>query len=362
MENTSIRVLAVDDDQDLLQSYQYLLEVEGHTVVTALDSRQAEAALQQQVFDVALVDLKIKAEDGLELAGRLRSMDPLLQIVIITAFPSYQTAVRAMKLGAFDYLSKTSDAESVVETVEEAHAQRDLLVADLESRENRAGDIHLTVICDNTLIMKGWLSLAADSQLFNIQSYANNIPLFMKNRPERAPDLIMLCATCNAAETEAGVEEVMRLRQELPEAKIVVFNNELDDDQMIRLLKIGVYGFFDRNLSEGETERFIGLIHKGETVAPRRIMGRVIDELSDLYVSREIRQVRLPDDDTPALTDREKEIIRFIARGLKNKEIADLLFISPVTVKTHITHIFRKLGVGSRLQAVNRAYELNLVP
>lgn len=362
MEKNNIRILAVDDDRDLLESYQYLLEVEGHSVVTALDSRQAEAAMQQHVFDVALVDLKIKAEDGLDLAGRLRSIDPLLQIVIITAFPSYQTAVRAMKLGAFDYLSKTSDAESVVETVEEANAQRELQVAEIESKGNRAGDISLTIICDNTLMMKGWLFLASDSQLFNIQSYTNNIPLFLKNRPDKAPDLIMLCATCNAADTETGIEEVMRLRQEIPDAKIVVFNNELDDEQMTRLLKIGVYGFFDRNLSEAETERFIGLIHKGETVAPRRIMGRVIDELSDLYVSREIRQAQPPGEHMPQLTEREKEIVRFIARGLKNKEIADLLFISPVTVKTHITHIFRKLGVGSRLQAVNRAYELNLVP
>ena len=103
---TPLAALVIDDERNIRTTLTVCLEDLGCTVTAAASAAQALAALDREPFDLAFLDLKLGAESGLELLPRLRSKSPDLDVVIITAYAAIETAVEAMKRGAFDYLPK----------------------------------------------------------------------------------------------------------------------------------------------------------------------------------------------------------------------------------------------------------------
>ncbi|WP_285260706.1 sigma-54-dependent response regulator transcription factor AlgB [Halopseudomonas bauzanensis] len=100
------RILLVDDEPAILRTFRYCLEDEGYTVATASSGDQAQALVQGQVFDLCFLDLRLGADDGLEVLTRLRMLAPWMRVVIVTAHSAIDTAVNAMQTGAADYLVK----------------------------------------------------------------------------------------------------------------------------------------------------------------------------------------------------------------------------------------------------------------
>jgi DNA-binding NtrC family response regulator len=100
------RVLIVDDEWIVCESYKAVLTEEGYSVRTALNGRDALAASRSERFDVVLADLKMPDMDGLEVTRELKREDPQVQVLIITGYPTPQSADQARRLGVFDYLSK----------------------------------------------------------------------------------------------------------------------------------------------------------------------------------------------------------------------------------------------------------------
>ena len=101
-----MNILVIDDDASLRRTLRASLEVLGHEAVEARDSAQALDLLSRRAFDTALLDLRLAQERGLDLLPRLLTLAPGLQIVVVTAYATIETAVEAMRRGAFDYLPK----------------------------------------------------------------------------------------------------------------------------------------------------------------------------------------------------------------------------------------------------------------
>ena len=101
-----MNILVIDDDTSLRRTLRTALEVLGHQAVEAPDSAQALATLSRRPFDLALLDLHLGEEAGLDLLPQLLRMAPGLQVVVVTAYATIETAVEAMRRGAFDYLPK----------------------------------------------------------------------------------------------------------------------------------------------------------------------------------------------------------------------------------------------------------------
>ncbi|MBW2315355.1 MAG: sigma-54-dependent Fis family transcriptional regulator [Deltaproteobacteria bacterium] len=110
------RVLLVDDEPLLLRSLARILRAEGHEVLSAASVAEAERHLGDPRLDVALVDLFLGSEDGLELLGRVKDARPELELVMMTGHATVETAVGAMRRGAFDYLAKPFDDPHRVST------------------------------------------------------------------------------------------------------------------------------------------------------------------------------------------------------------------------------------------------------
>jgi DNA-binding NtrC family response regulator len=117
-------LLLIDDDPGVLRGLQIWLESEGFRVCAAADWRSAEAVVNTTAVDVALVDYRLQGTDGIAVAKKLHGRDPHLKIIIMTGFPDHTTAVQSIKAGAYDYLSKGTSNERILEIIKAAVSER----------------------------------------------------------------------------------------------------------------------------------------------------------------------------------------------------------------------------------------------
>ena len=128
------RILVVDDEPDMVENLVRLLRREGHRCSSAVEAKKGFELLEGQHPDLLLTDLKMPEMDGMELLRRAHAMDPVLPVIMITAFSTIESAVAAIKEGAFDYLPKTVTADQLRVSVERALRHRRL---QLENRNLR---------------------------------------------------------------------------------------------------------------------------------------------------------------------------------------------------------------------------------
>jgi two-component system, NtrC family, response regulator GlrR len=120
MEKAAVKPLIVDDDRNLLELMKMRLESSGYAVTTVPDEDEAKAAVMAQAFDLAILDLQLVRQDGISLMEELRRVAPGMPAIILTAHGSIESAVDAMKRGAFTYLTKPFDARKLIPQVERA--------------------------------------------------------------------------------------------------------------------------------------------------------------------------------------------------------------------------------------------------
>ena len=123
------RVLVVDDEEGIRSFVAESLERDGHDVVTAADGKAALAAAREEPFDVVITDLRMPEVDGMTVVRTLRTEQPDVELVVLTAFGEVATAVEAMKLGVLDYLQKP---------LQSPRAVRELVMRALDRREGLA--------------------------------------------------------------------------------------------------------------------------------------------------------------------------------------------------------------------------------
>jgi len=114
------RILIVDDETVVRESLQSWFDSEGYEIGVAAGGREALLAIQRKQFDLALLDIKMPGMDGIELQKKLREADPELTVIIMTGYASVETAVEALKAGAYDYITKPIDPDELVHLVANA--------------------------------------------------------------------------------------------------------------------------------------------------------------------------------------------------------------------------------------------------
>jgi DNA-binding NtrC family response regulator len=114
------RILIVDDELVVRDSLQKWFDAEGYETGSAASGREALLMVQQKHYDLALLDIKMPGMDGMELQKRLREADPDLTVIIMTGYASVETAVQALKAGAYDYITKPIDPDELVHLVSNA--------------------------------------------------------------------------------------------------------------------------------------------------------------------------------------------------------------------------------------------------
>ncbi|MEF8824677.1 MAG: response regulator [Desulfohalobiaceae bacterium] len=132
-----VKILLVDDDQTLLEYLAKRLQREGLSARPTFSGEEALEVVVDEDFDVAVVDLKMPGMDGVETQRRLKEVLPLLQCVVLTGYSSIDSALKSGQQGAYDYLFKPVDYESLVASIREAfERKRELEKAEMERAEN----------------------------------------------------------------------------------------------------------------------------------------------------------------------------------------------------------------------------------
>ena len=154
-----------------------------------------------------------------------------------------------------------------------------------------------------------------------------------------------------------GIEATRYITEDpdLDAVSVVVLTTFEIDDYVFGALRAGASGFLLKDVDAGELHDAVRAVAGGDSLLAPAVTRRVIDELTRRESPAPIGAERLD-----VLTDREREVVRLAARGLNNDEIADDLFMSPLTAKTHISRSMIKLGVRDRTQLVVLAYETGL--
>jgi two-component system, NtrC family, response regulator AlgB len=131
-----MRILVVDDEKNIRQAMATALEVMDHEVATASTAQEALRRMEAGPFQVILLDLKLQQDSGLDLLGEISRRDPNASVVIVTAYASIETAVEAMRRGAFDFLAKPCTPEQVRQVLDRVEQTRRLQnrVLELETR------------------------------------------------------------------------------------------------------------------------------------------------------------------------------------------------------------------------------------
>ena len=191
--------------------------------------------------------------------------------------------------------------------------------------------------------LKGYLDLQDD---VDVVAEASNGREGVEKALELHPDVIMMDIVMPEMN---GIEATLAILKEWPEAKILILTSYLDNEKIYPVLDAGAKGYMLKTSSADDILRAVRKVAKGELAIETEVSQKVEYHRNHIELHEE-------------LTARERDILGLLAKGYENQRIADELFISLKTVKTHVSNILSKLEVSDRTQAVVYAFQHHLVP
>jgi two-component system, NarL family, response regulator LiaR len=206
--------------------------------------------------------------------------------------------------------------------------------------------IRVLIADDHAVVRQGLrMFLSLDSDL-EVVGEAGNGAHAVDQAKQLQPDVVLMDVLMPQMD---GVSATAAIRSELPDTEVIALTSVLDDSSVVSAVKAGAIGYLLKDTQADELCRAIKAAAAGQV------------QLSPQAAARLMHEVRAPDVPPTTLSDRESDVLRLLARGKANKEIAAELMIGEKTVKTHVSSILSKLGVQSRTQAALYAAQSGMV-
>jgi NarL family two-component system response regulator LiaR len=199
--------------------------------------------------------------------------------------------------------------------------------------------IRVLIADDHAIVRKGVRALLATEPEILVIGEAENGEEAIERVAQLEPDVVLMDLVMPEVD---GVEAIEHIAAHQPEVRILVLTSFTGIDNIIPAVKAGALGYLLKDSGPEELVEAIRQVYSGNASLHPTIARKLLQELSD---SAE------PAPHADPLTDREREVLRLVAQGRHNQEIADLLAISEATVRTHVSHILTKLDLSSRTQA-----------
>ena len=209
--------------------------------------------------------------------------------------------------------------------------------------------MRVLVADDHSLFRDGIVSLLQAAG-FQVVGQVGDGQAAVQAALELKPDLVLLDVTMPGL---SGLEALRRIKAEQPEMRVVMLTVSDDDADLFEAVEAGALGYLLKDLSAEEFFHMLDGLQRGEAAISRRMTARLMRGVADLS-----RQRAEPE---KHLTEREVELLRLVAQGMSNKEIAQQLTISENTAKYHIRNILQKLGAQNRAEAITQAMRTGLL-
>ncbi len=207
-------------------------------------------------------------------------------------------------------------------------------------------EIRILIADDHLVVREGLRTILSVEEDFAVVGEAVDGKDALAQCAQVRPDLVLMDLRMPEMD---GIEAIRQIKSRFPQVVIVILTTYDDDELIVRGLRAGAKGYLLKDATRRVLFETIRAAMRGEALLPPAIAAKVVARLSESGPVEE-------------LSDREREVLGLLARGATNKEIALALNIAERTVKAHLTHIFGKLGVSSRAEAVAYAMRAGLIP
>lgn len=214
--------------------------------------------------------------------------------------------------------------------------------------------INILIYCTSDLILSGILKImdrASDIDVVNIEK--STIDSFIESIKNLKPNVVVFTNSEPLPNIREICKAIIDISTTKTKSQLLLLGNIPSHEEVVGLMNSGVRGYFDLNDPSDQLSDAIRIVHKGDIWLPRDKMSSIMDRIISV-VGRDLKEKTLDQ-----LTPTEFQVLRLIGQGKSNDEIADALFISKNTVRSHIKSIYAKLNTHSRLQlalyAINSA-------
>ena len=205
--------------------------------------------------------------------------------------------------------------------------------------------IRILLVDDHSVVRQGLrMFLSLDPEL-KVVGEASNGAEGIDQARKLKPEVVLMDLLMPVMD---GITAIVQLRKEFPDIEVIALTSVLEDEKVIGAVRAGAIGYLLKDTQADQLCRAIKSAAQGQV------------QLSPEVALRLVREIKAPDN-PEKLTERETEVLRLIALGHSNKEIANELVIGEKTVKTHVSNILMKLGLSSRTQAALHAVRIGLV-
>ncbi|HLP13901.1 MAG TPA: response regulator transcription factor [Flavobacteriales bacterium] len=210
--------------------------------------------------------------------------------------------------------------------------------------------IKILVVDDHSIFTDGMQALLATVEGFEIAGAANNADEAIQKAMMLKPDVMLMDIQMPG---KNGIEATIEIKRNNQDIKIIALSSANETLYIKKMLEAGASGYVLKNIDKDELVLVIKKVHAGE----KHLDGSVANQLIEHFNTKPTEAATLVD----TLTKREKEILAFIAQGLTDKEIADKVFLSSLTVISHRKNILSKLGLKNKVEIARFAIENKLI-
>jgi DNA-binding NarL/FixJ family response regulator len=219
------------------------------------------------------------------------------------------------------------------------------LTDDSDARPAPAEPIRVLVADDHALFRRGLeMVLAQESDIEVVGEAADGAEAVLQ-AAELLPDVVLMDVRMPR---RSGIEACTAIKDVVPSARIIMLTISDDETDLYEAIKAGATGYLLKEISIEEVATAIRSVAGGQSLISPAMASKLLTEFATL-IKRDGDRQQVP---APRLTERELEVLRLVARGLNNRDIAKQLFISENTVKNHVRNILEKLQLHSRMEAV----------
>ncbi len=217
-------------------------------------------------------------------------------------------------------------------------------------------EIRIMVVDDQRLVREGIASLLEIQEDITVVGMATNGREAVDKAIELKPDVILMDVRMPVLD---GIQATAELGESLPECQVLMLTTFNDDEYIVKSLQAGAYGYLLKDIPATDLAQAVRLTKAGIFQLAPSVAGKLIGQLGNLPDQSKTKQT--PPGKADNLTEREMEVLKLLATGATNREIANELVVSEGTVKNHVSNILSTLGLRDRLQAALYAHENNLV-
>jgi DNA-binding NarL/FixJ family response regulator len=227
-------------------------------------------------------------------------------------------------------------------------------MSDWDSDEPSSDDIRVMICDDHALFRRGLIMVLEAEDDIEVVAEAEDGEDAVEKAAEFVPDVVLMDVRMPGVD---GIEATRRIAEKVPTAKILMLTVSDEEEDLYEAVKAGATGYLLKEVSIEEVAPAARAVVAGQSLISPSMASKLLGEFSNLAKRAEER-TSVP---TPRLTERELEVLRLVAQGKSNREIAGDLYISENTVKNHVRNILEKLQLHTRMEAVMYAVREKLL-